>query len=107
MADRGIIGNPFDWQKYGTGKAVELFFDWVVNGDSHGEELATESFRDAIINRIKNTTTPNILYYKELGYHSHATAIGYIIEHKNELFAELEPQQQPSPAQPQFYHGQV
>ena len=87
---QGIVGNPFDWQKYGAGEAVSLFVDWIINNDDHGEPLATEEFRNAIINLIMSTAEPNILYYKELGHHSHATALGFIIENKKFLFSAKE-----------------
>jgi hypothetical protein len=47
--EKGIIGNPFNWQKYGAGKAVEMFYNWLVNGETYDEPLATEEFRNAII----------------------------------------------------------
>lgn len=82
----GIIGNPFDWQKYGTKKAGLMFDTWLRTGDNQGEPLATEDFRQAIIERILNSdiNTP-ILYYKDLGYMSHATLIGWHIHNKSEL----------------------
>ena len=42
----GIIGNPFDWNnsKYGL-KAGDLFLDWLLTGNNHGEEKANEDFR--------------------------------------------------------------
>nr|DAG25918.1 MAG TPA: hypothetical protein [Bacteriophage sp.]DAH37748.1 MAG TPA: hypothetical protein [Caudoviricetes sp.] len=34
---------------------------------------------------MRSIDKPNILYYKELGYPSHATVLGYLIEHKELL----------------------
>lgn len=87
--ERGIIGNPFDWQKYGAGKAVEMFYDWLVNNNNYDEPLATDEFRRAIIERIHSAPedTP-VLYYKELGYPSHATVIGWAISEFNRIKKE-------------------
>ena len=81
--DKGIIGNPFDWQKYGTGDAVEMFYKWLTTGWNYGEPLATEDFRMAIIEKLIDTQESKdspILYYKELNRWSHATVIGYLRE---------------------------
>lgn len=87
--EQGIIGNPFDWQKYGAGKAVEMFYDWLVNNNNYDEPLATDEFRRAIIERIHSAPedTP-VLYYKELGYPSHATVIGWAINEFNRIKKE-------------------
>lgn len=87
----GIIGNPFDWQKYGPRKAATMFMDWLTTGDQQGEPLANEEFRRAIIDKIL-TSAPDtpILYYKDLGYMSHATIIGYLINNK-ELLSNANP----------------
>lgn len=84
--EQGIIGNPFDWQKYGNEKAGNMFYDWLVTGNNFGEEKANEAFRQAIINKILSSEqgTP-ILYYKELNRPSHATTIGYLINNKQLL----------------------
>lgn len=82
MVEQGIIGNPFDWQKYGTEVCLKMFYDWLVNGNNYNEPLATKEFRQAIINKLLNTQTPNILYYKELDMPSHATVLGYLITNK-------------------------
>ena len=83
---KGIIGNPFDWQKYGTKKSGIMFDTWLRTGDDYGESLATEDFRQAIIERILNSDTDTpILYYKDLGHMSHATIIGWHIHNKAEL----------------------
>ena len=82
MVEKGIIGNPFDWQKYGTEVCLKMFYDWLVNGNNYNEPLATKEFRQAIINKLLNTQTPNILYYKELNMPSHATILGYLITNK-------------------------
>ena len=90
----GIIGNPFNWQKVGTGVALQRFMDWLVTGNDFGESAATPEFRQAVINKIlsSNEETP-ILYYKDLKGPSHATVIGYLIRNKNLL-------QNPSKQQP-------
>lgn len=81
----GIIGNPFDWQKYGNNESLQMFYDWLTTGNNFGEPLANNEFRNAIINKILNTSEPNILYYKELGQPSHATVLGYLIRNKKIL----------------------
>lgn len=62
--------------------------DWLTTGDQQGESLANEEFRQAIIDKIL-TSAPDtpILYYKDLGYMSHATIIGYLINNKELLFS--------------------
>lgn len=90
--NKSIIGNPFDWQKYGQEKSLQMFYEWLTTGVNHNEALATEEYRNAIINKLLSIDKPEVLYYKELGHPSHATVIGYLIEHK-EL---LQPQSQTS-----------
>lgn len=90
--NKSIIGNPFDWQKYGQEKSLQMFYEWLTTGTNHGEVLATDEYRNAIINKLLSIDKPEILYYKELGHPSHATVLGYLIEHK-EL---LQPQSQAS-----------
>lgn len=90
--NKNIIGNPFDWQKYGQGESLSMFYEWLTIGTNHGEVLATDEYRNAIINKLLSINKPEILYYKELGHPSHATVLGYLIEHK-EL---LQPQSQVS-----------
>lgn len=90
--NKNIIGNPFDWQKYGQGESLSMFYEWLTTGTNHGEVLATDEYRNAIINKLLSIDKPEILYYKELGHPSHATVLGYLIEHK-EL---LQPQSQAS-----------
>lgn len=88
-AEAGRIGNPFS---EGTGQinkgadTVEKFYTWLTTGNNFGEPKATEDYRQAIINKILSSPegTP-ILYYKELGRPSHATIIGYLINHKELL----------------------
>ena len=79
----GIIGNPFDWQKYGEQRSLQMFYDWLTTGNNFGEQKASGAFRQAIINKILNSPegTP-ILYYKEKNQPSHATMIGYLINNK-------------------------
>lgn len=78
----GWIGNPFSTQSKGS-DTVQNFYDWIVSGNNFGNTRATEQFRQAIINKILNSseTTP-IWYYTELNRPSHATIIGYLIRHK-------------------------
>lgn len=90
--DDGIIGNPFDQQKYDQEKSLRMFYDWLTTGTDYNNELATDEYRQAIVDKLLNTDKPEILYYKELGYPSHATVLGYLIEHK-ELLHKQQPQQ--------------
>ena len=83
--EEGIIGNPFDWRKYGTDKCLQMFADWLITGNNFGESLANDEYRSAIINKLLSIDKPNILYYKELNKPSHATILGYLIEHKELL----------------------
>lgn len=80
-----IIGNPFDWRKYGTEKCLQMFADWLITGNNFGESLANGEYRSAIIDKLLSIDKPNILYYKELNMPSHATILGYLIEHKELL----------------------
>lgn len=82
---KGVIGNPFNWQRYGTNECIKMFYNWLTTGNNYNEPLATEEFRYAIINKILGTNTPNILYYKELNQPSHATVLGYLIQNKQLL----------------------
>jgi hypothetical protein len=63
-----------------------MFMTWLETGDQQGESLANEEFRQAVIGKILSSEkgTP-ILYYKDLGYMSHATIIGFYIENKDRL----------------------
>lgn len=83
--EEGIIGNPFDWRKYSTDKCLQMFTDWLITGNNFGESLANDEYRSAIINKLLSIDKPNILYYKELNKPSHATILGYLIEHKELL----------------------
>ena len=85
-AEAGRIGNPFSEGQGQTNKGIDTvqkFFEWIITGNNFGEAKATEEYRQAIIQKILATTvgTP-ILYYKELGRPSHATILGYLINHK-------------------------
>ena len=97
---KGVIGNPFNWQRYGTNECIKMFYNWLTTGNNYNEPLATEEFRQAIINKILGTNTPNILYYKELNQPSHATVLGYLIQNKQLLNI---PQQQKQNNNPQDY----
>lgn len=88
--EEGIIGNPFDWRKYGTGKCLQMFADWLMTGNDFGENLANDEYRSAIINKLLSIDEPNILYYKELNRPSHATVLGYLIEHKELLQSAMQ-----------------
>lgn len=88
--EEGIIGNPFDWRKYGTGKCLQMFADWLMTGNDFGETLANDEYRSAIINKLLSIDEPNILYYKELNRPSHATVLGYLIEHKELLQSAIQ-----------------
>ena len=83
--EEGVIGNPFDWQKYGEKESLQMFYDWLMTGNNFGEAKANETFRQAILKKIRNTKEPNILYYKEKDTPSHATLLGYLILHKELL----------------------
>jgi len=83
--EKGIIGNPFDWQKYGEENSLQMFYDWLTTGNNFNEPLANEEYRQAIIQRILSTETPQIAYYKEKGQPSHATVLGYLIQNKQLL----------------------
>ena len=83
--EEGIIGNPFDFRKYGVDKCLQMFTDWLITGNNFGESLANDEYRSAIIDKLLSVDKPNILYYKELNKPSHATVIGYLIEHKELL----------------------
>lgn len=97
---KGVIGNPFNWQRYGTNECIKMFYNWLITGNNYNEPLATEEFRQAIINKILGTNTPNILYYKELNQPSHATVLGYLIQNKQLLNI---PQQQKQNNNPKDY----
>lgn len=84
-ASAGRIGNPFSTKSRGV-DTVEQFYDWLVTGNNYGEPLATEEYRQAIINKLLNTEVNSpILYYKELNRPSHATVLGYLINNKDLL----------------------
>ena len=74
------IGNPFG--PYGQYKteagrvAVEEFISWMI-GEKHTDKL--QDYRQAIINKIPELKGKPILYYKDLGRPSHATALDYLI----------------------------
>lgn len=83
--NKSIIGNPFDWQKYGQEKSLQMFYEWLTTGVNYNESLATDEYRNAIINKLLSIDKPEVLYYKELGHPSHATVLGYLIKHKELL----------------------
>lgn len=90
-AEAGRIGNPFSEGRFGINKGIDTvqkFYEWIVTGNNFNEPKATEQYRQAIIEKLRSIDKPNILYYKELGYTSHATVLGYLIEHKELLVAK-------------------
>ncbi len=96
----GRIGNPFSEGSFGVNKGIDTvqkFYEWLVTGNNFNEPKATEEYRQAIINKLLSIDKPNILYYKELGHPSHATVLGYLIEHK-ELLGERKQQVESTPA---------
>ncbi len=95
-ARAGRIGNPFSEGSNGVNKGIDTvqkFYDWLVTGDNFNEPKATEEYRQAIIDKLLSTDKPNILYYKELGYPSHATVLGYLINNKELLKSNTKPSQ--------------
>lgn len=83
----GRIGNPFSESTRGE-DTVNQFYNWLITGNNFGNSKATAEYRLAIIQRILNTPEGSpILYYKELGRASHATILGYLVNHK-ELFSK-------------------
>lgn len=82
---QGWIGNPFSTQSKGE-DTVQKFLDWIITGNNFGETRANEQFRQAIIKKILETPNNSpVLYYVELNRPSHATVIGYLINHKELL----------------------
>lgn len=69
--------NQYGLYKTNTVKeAVEEFIAWMI-GEKHTDKL--QDYRKAIINRIPEMKGKTILYYKDLGRPSHATALDYLI----------------------------
>lgn len=81
-ATNGRIGNPFSENLRGA-NTVEQFMNWLINGNNYGNDKATEEYRQAIIQKLLSIEHPNILYYTQLNRPSHATVLGYLIEHKD------------------------
>lgn len=82
-AEAGRIGNPFSEQSQERETVVQ-FYEWLMTGNNRGNPKATEEYRQAILDKILNTPEGSpILYYKELGRASHATVIGYLVNHKD------------------------
>ena len=83
----GRIGNPFSDGAQGEA-TVSQFYNWLITGNNFGNSKATAEYRLAIIQRILNTPEGSpILYYKESDRASHATILGYLVNHK-ELFSK-------------------
>lgn len=69
--------NQYGLYKTNTVKeAVEEFISWMI-GEKHTDKL--QNYRQAIINKIPELKGKPILYYKDLGRPSHATALDYLI----------------------------
>jgi len=82
---KGHIGNPFSENSKGE-ETVKRFYTWIIKGTNFGNPKATERFRQAIIRKLLETPDGSpVLYYTELGRPSHATVIGYLINHKELL----------------------
>jgi hypothetical protein len=62
------------------GTAVKEFIAWMI-GEKHTDKL--QAYRQAIINKIPELKGKTILYYKDLGRPSHATALDYLINTYN------------------------
>ena len=78
----GRIGNPFS-ENTKDRNTVEQFFVWLTTGNNFGNSKATEEYRQAILHKLISTPKgTNILYYTELNRPSHATVLGYLINHK-------------------------
>ena len=73
------IGNPFNWQVYGTGTSLKMFIDWIITGNNYNDVNATKELRDTYLLKIQNSKNKKILYYSELNRPSHATALDYLI----------------------------
>ena len=84
-AQAGRIGNPFSETQRGK-DTVQRFYEWLVTGNNFGNSKATEEYRQAIIDKILKTPNDSpILYYTELNRPSHATVLGYLVNHKELL----------------------
>lgn len=87
-----VIGNPFSVDAYGKYTSSQNFLQWLVTGNNFGNSQATETYRQGIINIILNSPEDTkILYYKKLGYPSHADVINWLIQHKEYLTKKVEP----------------
>ena len=109
-AEAGRIGNPFSEGSSGINKGtdtVQKFYEWLVTGNTFNEPKATEEYRQAIIKKLLSIDKPNILYYKELGRPSHATVLGYLIEHKEFLGVNNKQQEQQVESTPNSYEGMI
>jgi hypothetical protein len=77
------IGNPFNWQSHGVGKATNMFIDWILTGNNYNEVEVTETLRQDYLSKIKKSKGEKILYYSETGTPTHATALDYLINKYN------------------------
>lgn len=81
----GWIGNPFSIESRDYSTVIQ-FYDWIVSGNNFGNEFATDEYRQAIIERLRNAPEDaKVLYYKKLSHPSHATIIAYLIHNKHLL----------------------
>lgn len=84
--DSSAIGNPFSVTTRGE-DTVKQFIEWIITGNNFGVETILmggknyklSDLRNEYINIIKKAKGEKILYYKELGRPSHATALDYLI----------------------------
>lgn len=84
--ESSAIGNPFSVTNRGANTVVQ-FIDWIITGNNQGLESVLmggvkydlDTLRDKYLDIIKNGKGKKILYYKDLGRPSHATALDYLI----------------------------
>ena len=84
--DSLAIGNPFSVTNRGE-NTVKQFIEWLTTGNNFGVETILlggknyklSDLRNEYINIIKKSKGEKILYYRELGRPSHATALDYLI----------------------------
>ena len=94
------FGNPYSHDPAGktqgliktetVKEAVEKYIDWVINSNENRAQWIREQLKSG---KLKNKP---ILYYKELGEPSHATALDYLINNynwENNSFVSNKPQQ--------------
>ena len=83
LEENRMIGNPFG--PYGlvkirdTEQAVMAFYNWL-NGAAYQDKF--QNYRQAILNKANEMKGLNIIYYKDLGQPSHATALDYFLNNQ-------------------------